>query len=271
MLHLLHDGFHGPLVVCACSSANTICACRAFAGVETNVILLAAKISVGAFATVRSRSAPLPQYPKRHHNTAMEIYLLLMLIGIGAFAIKNRDQRQRIALLGGHLQNYQLEKHMETLTEGYMRALGESDPARREQIWSLMDTNETVLAEQFERFAAEMAGLDEESTRVSKFALAIPHADRLFPNAVFDLRKLLKVHAQGIAMAVRNIEQRPAKDKAFTLSAEMYLMQHTCHWYCRSKAVASARLLARHKTSYPQVLASVSPETRRAYLAITGG
>lgn len=200
----------------------------------------------------------------------MEIYLLLMLIGIGAFAIKNRDQRQRIALLGEHLQNYQLEKHMETLTEGYMRALGEDDPGRREQIWSLMNTNETVLSEQFNRFADEMAGLDEAATRVSKLALAIPHADRLFPNAVFDLRKLLKIHAEGIAMAVRNIEQRSPKDKAFILSAEMYLMQHTCHWYCRSKTVASARLLARHKTSYPQVLAAVSPETRHAYLALTG-
>ncbi len=201
----------------------------------------------------------------------MEIYLLLMLIGIGAYAVKYRDQRQRIALLGDHLQNYQLEKHMETLTEGYLRALGEDDPGRREQIWSLMSTNETVLADQFERFSTEMGGLDEECMRVSKLAVAIPRADKLFPNAVFDLRKVLKVHAQGIAMAVRNIEQRSPKDKAFILLAEMYLMQHTCHWYCRSKTVASARLLARHKTSYQQVLAAVSPDTRRAYLALTGG
>ena len=33
------------------------------------------------------------------------------------------------------------------------------------------------------------------------------------------------------------------------MSAELFLMQHTCHWYCRSRAVASARMLARHKTS----------------------
>jgi hypothetical protein len=47
-------------------------------------------------------------------------------------------------------------------------------------------------------------------------------------------------------------------------------MQHTCHWYCRSKTVASARLLARHKTTYQQVLQSVSVGTRDAYLAMTG-
>jgi hypothetical protein len=50
----------------------------------------------------------------------------------------------------------------------------------------------------------------------------------------------------------------------------MFLMQHSCHWFCKSKAVASARLLVRHKTSYEQVLASVAPETRRAYLALVG-
>jgi uncharacterized RmlC-like cupin family protein len=48
-------------------------------------------------------------------------------------------------------------------------------------------------------------------------------------------------------------------------------MQHTCHWYCKSKTVASARLLARHHTSYEQVLAAVSAETRTAYGRLIGG
>jgi len=47
-------------------------------------------------------------------------------------------------------------------------------------------------------------------------------------------------------------------------------MQHSCHWYCKSKAVASARLMARHKTSHAQVLDAVSPETRKAYAGLTG-
>jgi hypothetical protein len=55
------------------------------------------------------------------------------------------------------------------------------------------------------------------------------------------------------------------------LSAELYLMQHTCHWFCKSRTVASARLLARHKTSYQQVLESVSPQTRQAYEALLAG
>jgi hypothetical protein len=50
--------------------------------------------------------------------------------------------------------------------------------------------------------------------------------------------------------------------------AELLLMQHSCHWFCRSKVVASARMLASHQTAYPQLLESVAPDTRRAYLAV---
>jgi hypothetical protein len=35
--------------------------------------------------------------------------------------------------------------------------------------------------------------------------------------------------------------------------------------------VASARMLARHQTSYAQLLDAVSPETRQAYLAVVQG
>ena len=45
-------------------------------------------------------------------------------------------------------------------------------------------------------------------------------------------------------------------------------MQHSCHWFCRSRAVASARMLARHKTSYAHLLACVAPQTRAAYQAL---
>ena len=82
---------------------------------------------------------------------------------------------------------------------------------------------------------------------------------------------MLLVHAQGISDAATNKMNRTAKSKAFTLSAEMLLMQHSCHWYCKSKNVASARLLVRHKTPYAQLLASVAPDTARAYADVVGG
>jgi len=200
----------------------------------------------------------------------MESLTLVALIVIGAYMLKSHDQKRRIALLGSHLGNYQIEKLMENLTEGYLRCLGEDDPARREQIWALLDTTEAKLSAQFDSFAAEFSQVAESETRVSKFPVAIPFAHRLFPGATFDLRKAFAIHARGISEVMKNSAGRSAKAKAFTMSAELFLMQHTCHWFCKSRTVASARLLARHKTSYQQVLDSVSPQTRNAYRALIG-
>ncbi|RQO53528.1 hypothetical protein DBV14_13845 [Variovorax sp. KBW07] len=200
----------------------------------------------------------------------MEILTLVALIAAGAYILKSRDQRQRIALLGTHLGRYQIEKLMESLTSGYLRCLGEDDPERRQQIWSLLDSTEEKLSAQFNSFAAEFARTPEADTRVSKLPVAIPFAHKLFPAATFDLRQALAIHARGIAGVMKNEAQRSAKSKAFTMSAELFLMQHTCHWYCKSKTVASARMLARHQTSYEQLLDAVSPETREAYRALTG-
>jgi hypothetical protein len=201
----------------------------------------------------------------------MEILTLAALVIFAAYLLKTRDQRRRVALLASHLGNYQIESLMESLTEGYLRCLGEDDPARREQIWSLLDTTEQTLAGQFNRFAAEFARIDETEARVSKFPLALPFAHQLFPGSTFDMRQALVIHARGIADAAANSAQRTRKSKAFTMSAELFLMQHTCHWFCRSRAVASARMLARHKTSYAQLLDAVAPATRRAYCALIDG
>lgn len=201
----------------------------------------------------------------------MESYILIIGLVLGAYVVASREQRQRIALLGGHLQSYRIEKLMETLTEGYMRALGEDSEARREQILELMQASEASLSSQFSRFAAEIGALDPETMRVSRLPWSIPFAGRLFPGVTFDLRKALEIHARGIANVVQNADERTPKQRAYVLSAEMLLMQHTCHWFCKSKTVASARLIARHKTTHEQVVAAVSPETREAYLRLIGG
>ena len=200
----------------------------------------------------------------------MDILVALTLIAFGAYTLSGREQRRRIGLLGAYLSKYQIENLMESLTEGYLRALGEEDPERRAQVWSVLATAETVLSEQFNRFVLDFAAVNESDARVSRLGLAVPYADRLFPQATFDMRKALSLHAHAIGNAVTNRLGQSQKDKAYTLCAELFLMQHTCHWFCRSKVVASARLLARHKTSYAQVLAAVAPQTREAYDALTG-
>ncbi|MGJ7489816.1 hypothetical protein [Variovorax sp. ZT4R33] len=200
----------------------------------------------------------------------MEFFTLVVFVTIGLYVLKATDQARRIRLLGGHLGHYQIEKLMETLTEGYLRCLGESDEERRSQIWSLLAQSEQTLASQFERFAGDFAKVDPAQARVSKWPIAVPVIDRLLPGSTFDARQAFSIHARGIADAAANIAQQTPKDKAFMLSAEMFLMQHTCHWFCRSRAVASARIQLRHETSHAMALASVSPKTREAYRALTG-
>ncbi|MFN9473310.1 hypothetical protein [Acidovorax sp.] len=201
----------------------------------------------------------------------MDVLILSILIASGIYMLNAKEQRKRIALLGAHLANYQIEKLMEALTEGYLRALGESTDERRSQIWSLLETTESQLAEQFTRFAADFAKVDEAQARVSRLALAIPFAQAILPAATFDMRRALAIHARGIASVAENSEHRTPKDKAFVMTAELLLMQHSCHWFCKSKTIATARMLARHKTPHEQLVASVSPATRTAYLALIEG
>ncbi|QJW85926.1 hypothetical protein HK414_25290 [Ramlibacter terrae] len=183
------------------------------------------------------------------------------------WALRVRDRGQRIALLAGYLSRYRIEKHMETLAEGYLRALGEGDPQRREQIWELLHPTEQELCGQLARLAGDIASADEAQVRVSKLPVWLPFATRLKP-ATFDLRAALALHAAGLREALRERDGMPARERAFTASAELFLLQHTCHWFCKSRFIASARLLARHKTSYEQVVAAVLPQTRAAYTAL---
>ena len=198
------------------------------------------------------------------------VLLLIFLAGYGAYSLKAKTQKRRIALLATHLGQYQVEKLMETLTQGYLRALGEKEPERQAQIFNLLASSEQQLCEQFDRFVAGFAKIETHDALVSTFPVFIPEAQRFFPANTFDMRQMLAVHGQGIRRVINNQAQLAPKSRAFMLSAELFLMQHSCHWYCRSKTVASGRMLARHQTSHVQLLAAVSSETRQAYGALVG-
>lgn len=200
----------------------------------------------------------------------MELLLLATLVAFAAWTLKSQDQGRRIALLGAHLAKYQIEKHMETLTQGYMRALGEQDPQRREQIWELLRPTERSLCSQVERFAADFSLVPQEDARVSKLPIYLPAVTKL-PAASFDMREALAIHARGISRAVEGGGYDSARARAFSVSAELFLMQHTCHWFCKSRTIASARMLGRHKTSYQQLIQAVAPATRVAYCVLVGG
>ncbi len=196
---------------------------------------------------------------------------MAILIATGTYMLNAKEQRRRIALLGSHLSNFQIEKLMEALTDGYLRALGEPTDERRTQIWNLLSTTESQLSEQLTRLAADFSKVNEEQARVSRLGIALPFAEKALPSFTFDMRRALAIHAQGVANVVQNTGHLSPKDRAYMMTAELFLMQHTCHWYCKSKTIATARMLARHKTPHEQLVASVSPATRKAYLALIQG
>ena len=198
----------------------------------------------------------------------MDFLVLFLTLAAVAYFFQRRDEHRRIVLLGSHLGQYQIEKLMETLTEGYMRALGEASPERQQQIWNMLATTEAALCDQFKRFVADFARLDAESTRASKLPLSVFYTRSWLPGSTFDFRLMLAVHAKGICQAINRDSGVAPKDKAFRLLAELYLMQHSCHWFCKSKNVASTRLVLRHQTPYEKVLDSVAPATRNAYTAL---
>ncbi|MCT9810494.1 hypothetical protein N0K08_07610 [Acidovorax sp. Be4] len=202
----------------------------------------------------------------------MDFFTLAIIVSIAIYVLKKQEQRRRTQLLAEYLGRYQIEKLMGGLVEGYLRALGESDLQRRTQVWALLESTEKSLAEQFQRFADDFSKVDAEQVRVSTLPLALPYVDRIYPRGTFDMREMVKIHARGLAapqvFAAQDDDER--RKRAFALTAEIFLMQHSCHWFCKSLTVASVRLLARHQTAYEQVLASVSSATRDAYLRLIG-
>jgi len=218
-------------------------------------------------ATRHPTSLHLAQRPSRpRHSACMEFLSLLFLLATAIHWLNTQGQRKRTALLAEQLRPYQIEKHMEQLTGAYMRALGEAEPERQLQILQLQEAAEQQLATEFQNLALEFAKLPAPVTRGLK--LALPFLDQLSPKACFDMRRMLTVHAQGIERTVTNRQGLAPKARAFRMMGEMFLMQHSCHWFCKSKTIASARMLTQHQTRHEQALDAVSPETREAYLDV---
>ena len=205
----------------------------------------------------------------------MDLLIAALVLGVMGWSIKSRNERERVQRLALHLQPYEIEKLMQTLSEGYVRALGENDVQRRLSIWHLLEPAERKLAEQLQRLAHDFGQLPAEQARI--IALPLPWLmdvpARLWPQFLgrhsVDMREMLRLHARGMARAVEARGASPSA-RAYTVLAEMLLMQHSRHWFCKSRTLASARLLARHQSSHQKVLESVDAATRADYLALTG-
>lgn len=195
----------------------------------------------------------------------MNFALSLLIAFIMGQVLRLRYQRHHIQLLSRHLATMQLEKHMETLTTTYSRAIQEADPSRQEQIFATVTQTEQAVAAQAQRLAESFEHEAENSTLMGVLAYNLPFLTSLFPSMKRDFRKLLYIHAAGFRYVADNVPNWDAKTRAYHFSAELYLFQHSCHWFCRSRPVADARLMVRHKVDHKKVIDSVSPPTHKAY------
>lgn len=199
------------------------------------------------------------------YHPTVDFLLLLPITLVALWILRARHQQRRVAVLARYLHGHDIEKLIETLSQGYSRALGESDPARCDQVWEVLRGTEELLCRQVGKLAEDFSGVEPTATRVSKFPIWLPLSPAF--DRSFDMREALRIHARGICRAIEEQSASP-KDRAYAILAEMLLMQHTCHWYCRSKSVGSARMLASHRTPYEQLVAGVLRETRQAYLEL---
>lgn len=195
----------------------------------------------------------------------MEFINFLALAFAFCWVIRSKLQQQRIDLLAEFSSVSTIEKNTKALTQGYLGALAQADPGRREQAWIALRRSEQELCRQLTQLAADFSAADPPITRVSKLPIWIPFGTTLAGS--FDMREALHVHARGVCRAIEGSTATP-RERAFAILAELLLMQHTCQWFCRSKWVASGHMLARHRTSYPKLLASVLPQTRSEYLGL---
>jgi len=192
---------------------------------------------------------------------------LTLLIAIVAWqALRVRYQRKHIALLGGYLSSLQLERHMETLTEGYTRAIHEKEETRQAQVLETFAQAERSMAAQVQSLADAMRKESSPATSMGTLPFCLPYLERFLPALTRDFRELLRIHAAGLRHVVDNERGWDMKSRAYHLSAELYLLQHSCHWFCKSRTVADARLVMRHQVNHQKVLESVSDQTRSAYM-----
>lgn len=201
----------------------------------------------------------------------MDIFLAVLLVAVLWRLLCVQYQRARIALLGSHLSGLQLERHMETLTQGYSRAISADTESRQLQVLETFAQTERAVAAQLRTLADSLQKENEQATGMGVLRACVPHIERFLPALTRDFRQLLQIHASGLRHVVDNEANLSPKDRAFHLSAELYLFQHSCHWYCKSRGVADARLMLRHKVDHRKVVDSVSGPTRSAYLAWMAG
>jgi len=127
----------------------------------------------------------------------MDIALSLLMVVVLWRVLSLRYQRARINLLGQHLASLQLERHMETLTQGYTRAIQADDETRQIQVLETFIQTERSVAAQIQSLADIMQKESAQATSMGVLPFCVPYAERFFPALTRDFRELLRILQRG--------------------------------------------------------------------------
>src|SRR5690606_41927674 len=109
----------------------------------------------------------------------MDTTAVILTAFIAWLILRTHYQRSRIALLGRHLSTLQLERHIEALPQGYMRAIHEDTEARQIQVLETFAPTEKALAGQGRALADSMQKRSEQQTSIGRLPFTEPSIGRI--------------------------------------------------------------------------------------------
>src|SRR3546814_14734390 len=119
------------------------------------------------------------------------------------------------------------------------------------------------MAENIQSLADTMQKEAVQAASMGTLPFCVPYAERFLPSLTRAFRVLLRIHAAGLRHLVDNASRLDAKDRAYHLSDESYLLPHSCHWSCKSRAVSAASRMLRPKCKHQKTLCSASAGWKR--------
>src|SRR3546814_16460935 len=70
-----------------------------------------------------------------------------------------------------------------------------------------------------------------QAASMGSTSFCLHYAEHFLPNLTRDFRELLRIHAAGLRHVVDNADGLDIKNRAYHLSAEWYLLKHSCPWF----------------------------------------
>src|SRR3546814_19974640 len=113
------------------------------------------------------------------------------MVGVEWRALCLGYRRTHIYCLGQPLSVFRLERHRETLTQGYTRAIQKEAETRRIQVLETFAQTERTVAAQAQSLADAMQKESLQAASMGSTSFCLPYAEHFLPNLTRDFRELL--------------------------------------------------------------------------------